>query len=161
MFPNRETGGLPNQRPPQPLLRRRPQPPIRRRLMENLRTLREEMLVSLLTLVELYAFTKNRRPQAPAASRQVRPKRKSSRRSYTRSETRRRPAGRQHASRPPAKGHSARTRPPAKNPPPPHRPRVAPSQKAAHTFATLDKEIAETRDSVERLGLRLLTPWTP
>jgi hypothetical protein len=48
-----------------------------------------------------------------------------------------------------------------KNPrPPPHRLRVAPSQKAAHTFATLDKEIAETRDVVERLGLRLLTPWT-
>jgi len=29
-----------------------------------------------------------------------------------------------------------------------------------HTFATLDKEIAERRDVVERLGLRLLTPWT-
>jgi predicted nucleic acid-binding protein len=29
-----------------------------------------------------------------------------------------------------------------------------------HTFATLDKEIAERRDAIERLGLRLLTPWT-
>jgi predicted nucleic acid-binding protein len=27
-----------------------------------------------------------------------------------------------------------------------------------HTFATLDKEIAERRDVIERLGLRLLTP---
>jgi len=30
-----------------------------------------------------------------------------------------------------------------------------------HTFATLNKEIAERRDAIERLGLRLLTPWTP
>ena len=29
-----------------------------------------------------------------------------------------------------------------------------------HTFATLDKEIAERRDAIERLGLRLLTPWS-
>jgi len=30
-----------------------------------------------------------------------------------------------------------------------------------HTFATLDKEIAERRDVIEKLGLKLLTPWTP
>jgi predicted nucleic acid-binding protein len=29
-----------------------------------------------------------------------------------------------------------------------------------HTFATLDKEIAERRDVIEKLGLKLLTPWT-
>jgi predicted nucleic acid-binding protein len=29
-----------------------------------------------------------------------------------------------------------------------------------HTFTTLDREIAERRDAIERLGLRLLTPWT-
>lgn len=30
-----------------------------------------------------------------------------------------------------------------------------------HTFATLDREIAERRDVIEKLGLKLLTPWTP
>jgi predicted nucleic acid-binding protein len=29
-----------------------------------------------------------------------------------------------------------------------------------HTFATLDREIAERGDVIEKLGLRLLTPWT-
>jgi predicted nucleic acid-binding protein len=30
-----------------------------------------------------------------------------------------------------------------------------------HAFATLDREIAERRDVIEKLGLKLLTPWTP
>jgi predicted nucleic acid-binding protein len=29
-----------------------------------------------------------------------------------------------------------------------------------HIFATLDREIAERRDVIEKLGLKLLTPWT-
>jgi predicted nucleic acid-binding protein len=132
------------------------------RLMETLRRRGEEMRVFLLTLVELYAYISRRIGAHKPPPHHARLGQKEKATAVATHVLKH--AGAQPVDNTPAdhlQKAMPRTRPPAKNPrPPPHRLRAAPSQKAAHTFATLDKEIAERRDAVERLGLRLLTPWT-
>jgi len=130
-------------------------------LVETLRRRGEEMLVSLLTLVELYAYISRRIGALKLPPHYARLSQEEKVAAVVIHVLKH--AGAQPVDNTPAdhlQGYATRTRPPAKNPrPPPHRLRGAPSRKAAHTFATLDKEIAERRDAIG-LGLRLLTPWT-
>jgi predicted nucleic acid-binding protein len=92
-----------------------PNHPYAARLMENLRRRREEMRASLLTLVELYAYISRRIGALKLPSHYARLGQKEKVAAVATHVLKH--AGAQPvASRPPAKGHAARTRPPAKNP---------------------------------------------
>jgi predicted nucleic acid-binding protein len=132
------------------------------RLMETLRRRGEEMRVSLLTLVELYAYISRRIGALKLPPHYARLSQKEKVAAVATHVLKH--AGAQPVDNTPADhlqkamrlAHTLRL----KTLDLLHIAYALHPAERRHTFATLDKEIAERRDAI-RLGLRLLTPWTP
>jgi predicted nucleic acid-binding protein len=130
------------------------------RLMETLRRRREEMLVSHLTLVELYAYISRRVDALKLPPHYARLSQEEKVAAVVIHVLKH--AGAQPVYNTPADhlqkamrlAHVLRLKTLA------YALHLA-KKGLIHTFATLDREIAERRGVIEKLGLKLLTPWTP
>jgi predicted nucleic acid-binding protein len=141
-----------------------PNHPYATQLVETLRTRREEMRISLLTLVELYAYISRRIGALKPPPHYARLSQKEKVAAVATHVLKR--AGAQPVDNVPADllqkamrlAHILRLKTLDLL-------HIAYALHLAergliHIFATLDREIAERRDVIEKLGLKLLTPWT-